>query len=957
MPVSGNLSAMETAQKTSPAMDQNVNDKELYLVDASAFIFRAYHALPPLTAPDGTPVGAVLGFTNMMVRLLNDYHAPYVGVVFDSARQTFRNDIYEAYKANRDETPEDLIPQFPLVREATKAFGLEVIEKDGFEADDLIASYAKTAAEQGYKVTIVSSDKDLMQLVNDNVRMMDPMKQRFIDADGVVEKFGVTPDKVVDVQSLAGDSVDNVPGVPGIGVKTAALLINEYGDLETLLERAGEIKQNKRRENLIEFAEQARISQKLVRLADDVDLPHPIEILDAHDPTRPEVLEFLKIHHFNSVLTRLGQEKVKDAPKLVSSNDAQSASAEIGDIIVPDMVNIEKDYAVISTPDALTEWLKDADATGLLAFDTETTGLTPAKADLVGISLSTRAGRACYIPLQHKSKPVDLLSDDGGADDVPQMSISAAVDVLVPYLQNKSILKIAHNAKYDLQIMWNAGFDVDISPLDDTMLISYVLDGAQHGHGMDALAEMNFGIETIKYSDICGKGKNQITFDYVPIKEAAEYAAEDADITLRLYNVLKPRIAREKVSRIYEDVERRLAPVIARMENNGVVVDPLVLKELSAEFSTRIREVESEIYQLAGHEFNIASPKQLGVVLFEELGLTGGKKTKSGDWSTSVDVLEKLEHEGHDIVKKVMTFRSLSKLRSTYTDSLQEDIFDKTGRVHTSFHMALTSTGRLSSSDPNLQNIPIRTEDGRRIRKAFVAPAGRKIICADYSQVELRLIAAMANVKLLKDAFINGEDIHALTASQVFGYKLEDVTPELRRRAKAVNFGIIYGISAFGLAKQLDCSRSDAKGFIEAYFARFPEIPAFMEDTKEQARKDGYIKTLFGRKCFMPGINDKNGMRRSFAERQAINAPLQGTAADIIKLAMIRIDRRLRDEHPDAQMILQIHDEVMIEAPDDKVDVVKALVVSEMEKAAEIVNIGLPLIAEADAAQSWADAH
>ena len=944
---------METAQKTSPDMDQSKNDKELYLVDASAFIFRAYHALPPLTAPDGTPVGAVLGFTNMMVRLLTDYHAPYVGVIFDCGRETFRNDIYESYKANRDETPEDLIPQFPLVRKATEAFGLEVIEKPGFEADDLIASYAKAGAAQGYKVTIVSSDKDLMQLVNDDVRMMDPMKQRFIDHDGVVEKFGVTPDKVVDVQSLAGDSVDNVPGVPGIGVKIAALLINEYGNLETLLERAGEIKQNKRRENLIEFAEQARISQQLVRLVDDVELPHAIDVLNAHDPKRPEVLDFLKIHHFNSVLTRLGEEKAAPVPKAQVANDS---AAEQGDAPVVDMINIEKEYTTISTKEELAAWLEDARETGLLAFDTETTGLTPAKAELVGISLSSRAGRACYIPLTHKAKPVDLLSDESDLGDIVQMDIADTIAVLNEYLSDPSILKIAHNAKYDLQIMWNAGFG-DITPLDDTMLISYVVDGAQHGHGMDFLANENLGIETIKYTDICGKGKKQITFDYVPVEQASEYAAEDADITMRLYHILKPRVAREKVARIYEDVERRLAPVIARMENNGVVVDPLILKNLSDEFAKRLSEVEQDIYKLAGHEFNIASPKQLGVVLFEELGLQGGKKTKTGDWSTSVDVLEKLELEGHEIVKKVMAFRSLAKLKSTYTDSLQNDIFAKTGRVHTSFHMALTSTGRLSSSDPNLQNIPIRTEDGRRIRTAFVAPEGHKIICADYSQVELRLIAAMANVELLKGAFINGEDIHALTASQVFGYKLEDVTPELRRSAKAVNFGIIYGISAFGLAKQLDCSRSEAKSFIDAYFERFPEIPAFMEATKEEARKHGYVKTLFGRKCFVPGINDKNGMRRNFAERQAINAPLQGTAADIIKLAMIRIDRRLREEHPESKMILQIHDEVMIEAPDAKVDQVKAMIVQEMENAAKAVDIGLPLIAEADAAQSWADAH
>jgi DNA polymerase-1 len=947
---------METAQKTSPAMDKKLNDKELYLVDASAFIFRAYHALPPLTAPDGTPVGAVLGFTNMMVRLLNDFHAPYVGVIFDCGRVTFRNDIYDQYKANRDETPEDLIPQFPLVRRATEAFGLEVIEKQGFEADDLIAAYAKAGAEQGFKVTIVSSDKDLMQLVNDDVRMMDPIKQRFIDHDGVVEKFGVTPDKVVDVQALAGDSVDNVPGVPGIGIKTAALLINEYGDLETLLQRAGEIKQNKRRENLIEFAEQARISKQLVQLVDDIELPHAINVLDAHDPKRPEVLDFLKIHHFNSVLTRLGEDKVKSAPMQAKSFSAPANDEEAAALPHIDMVNIEKDYMTISTPEDLSTWLEDAKDTGFLSFDTETTALTPAKAELVGISLSSRAGRACYIPLSHKAKPVDLLSDESDADNTPQMPLSAAMGVLQPYFEDPSILKIAHNAKYDLQILWNAGFG-DVAPLEDTMLMSYTLDGAQHGHGMDFLALENMGIETVKFSDVCGKGKNQITFDYVPIKEASIYAAEDADITLRLYNIFKPRIAHEKVTRIYEDIERRLSPVIARVESNGVVVEPLILKELSDEFSKRIITIEQDIYKQAGHEFNIASPKQLGGVLFDELGLEGGKKTKSGDWSTSVDVLEKLELEGHEIVKKIMQFRSLSKLKSTYTDSLQNEIISETGRVHTSFHMALTSTGRLSSSDPNLQNIPIRSEDGRRIRTAFVAPKGHKIICADYSQVELRLVAAMANVKLLKDAFLNGEDIHALTASQVFGHKLEDVTPELRRSAKAVNFGIIYGISAFGLAKQLGCSRGEAKSFIDAYFSRFPEIPAFMEAAKEEARKYGYVKTLFGRKCFIAGINDKNGMRRQFGERQATNAPLQGTAADVIKLAMIRIDRRLRDEHPDTKMILQIHDEVMIEVPDAKVDVIKALVVSEMENAAKAVDIGLPLIAEADAAQSWADAH
>jgi DNA polymerase-1 len=946
---------METAQKTSPAMDQTKNDKELYLVDASAFIFRAYHALPPLTAPDGTPVGAVLGFTNMMVRLLKDYHAPYVGVICDMSRVTFRNDIYPDYKAQRDATPEDLIPQFPLVRAATKSFGLEVIEKEGFEADDLIAAYAKKGAEQGYKVTIVSSDKDLMQLVNDDVRMMDPIKQRFIDADGVFEKFGVQPDKVIDIQALAGDSVDNVPGVPGIGVKTAALLINEYGDLETLLERAGEIKQNKRRENLIEFADQARLSKRLVTLVDDIELPYAIDGLNAHDPKRPEVLEFLQIHHFNSVLTRLGEEKstvpvLRSAAKTAANGDGEEEYPAI------DMTNIEKEYSTISTPAELATWLEDAKDTGTLAFDTETTSLTPAKAELVGISLSTRAGRACYIPLNHKAAPVDLLSMEDDVVEIAQMSVEEAKAVLTDYLLDSSILKIAQNAKYDLQILWNAGFGA-VTPLEDTMLISYVLDGSKHGHGMDFLAQNHLGLETIKFKDVCGSGKKQITFDFVDIALASGYAAEDADITLRLYNVLKPRIARENVTRIYEDIERRLAPVIARVESHGVTVDPIVLRGLSEEFGKRIVELEQEIYKEAGHEFNIASPKQLGGVLFDELGLQGGKKTKTGDWSTSVDVLEKLEMEGHAVVKSVMAYRSLAKLKSTYSDSLQNEIAPKTGRVHTSFHMALTSTGRLSSSDPNLQNIPIRSEDGRRIRTAFVAPAGHKIICADYSQVELRLVAAMANVELLKNAFLNGEDIHALTASQVFGCKLEDVTPDLRRNAKAVNFGIIYGISAFGLANQLDCSRGEAKTFIDAYFSRFPEIPTFMEAAKEEARQYGYVKTLFGRKCFIDGINDKNGMRRNFGERQATNAPLQGTAADIIKLAMIRIDRRLSEEHPDTKMILQIHDEVMIEVPDAKVELIKALVKEEMENAAKAVDIGLPLIAEAEAAQSWAEAH
>ncbi|MCM2343474.1 MAG: DNA polymerase I [Alphaproteobacteria bacterium] len=932
------------------------DDDEIFLVDGSGYIFRAYYAVPQnLTNPQGVPVGAVLGFCNMMVKLLKDLRAPYIAVIFDAARKNFRYDIYPEYKANRDETPADLIPQFGLIREATRAFGIPALELEGFEADDLIAAYAREALAQGKKVTIVGSDKDLMQLMREGVRMYEPIKGRYLTLEDVHDKFGVTPDKVTDVQALVGDSSDNVPGVPGIGVKTAAQLINEYGSLENLLAKTAEIKQPKRRDALIEHTEIARISKQLVTLRDDVPLPLSIEALHAHDPNTPALNAFLASQGFRSVMTRLGQNPTAQPEPTATKPATIAPYAGALPAVRPQNQNnlpptTDNQYELIQDIPALEAIIKRAYETGLLAVDTETTGLTPAKAKLVGICLSCELGRGYYIPLTHRNPPQDLLG--GPAENLQQIPLAEALALLKPVLEDPRVLKIGHNMKYDWQMIAQHG--VKMSPVDDTMLMSYVLDGSNHGHGMDELAELFFGHKNIAYEDVTGKGKNQITFDLVPLAQARDYAAEDAEITLRLYHILKPRLAQEQCVRVYEDIERPIIPVIAEMELAGIKVDTTVLRELSHEFGKKLMGLEQDIYQLAGHEFNVASPKQMGVVLFEELGLPGGSKTKGGDWSTAADVLDELSGQGHEIIEKIQEWRQLSKLKSTYTDTLQEQINPATGRVHTSFHMTGTNTGRLSSSDPNLQNIPIRTEEGRRIRRAFVAEPGYKLLSVDYSQVELRLAAELAGVKALQQAFRDHVDIHALTASQVFGVPLDQVTPDLRRSAKAVNFGIIYGISGWGLAKQLGVTPGEANQFIQKYLKNFQEIQYYMEARKDEARTSNYVKTLYGRKCMVGNIQAKNQAQRNFAERQAINAPLQGTAADIMKIAMARMPQALRDANLKARILLQVHDELLLEVPDDEIQATADLVRYVMESVADI---GVPLEAEAGWADNWAEAH
>lgn len=953
--------ALKTPVDSMTAEDRN---NELFLIDGSGFIFRAYHALPPLNRPDGTPVNAVLGFTNMLVKLISDMHVPNIAVVFDAKRKNFRNDIYAEYKANRSETPEDLIPQFPLIREATEAFSIPGIELEGYEADDLIATYARLAREKGWPVTIVSSDKDLMQLVRDGVRMMDPMKNKFMGEADVFEKFGVTPDKVVDVQALAGDSVDNVPGVPGIGIKTAAQLITEYGDLETLLARAGEIKQPKRREALTENAEKARISRQLVALDAHVAPPVPVDSLKITHPDREKLFAFLREQGFRSTLTRMEKQfGTSDAPasaQPAASPARPAAPADSADgtaAAIPAAVKGE--YELVQDEAALRRWAARAVEAGVVAFDTETTGLTPAMVDLVGISLSTAEGNGCYIPVGHReatgySESFDFTMADKKADApaLVQIPMARAIEILKPMLEDPSVLKVGHNVKYDMQMFLAQG--VRVSPIDDTMLMSYVLDGSRHGHGMDELAKTFLNHDTIAYKDVTGSGKNQVTFDLVPLDKACDYAAEDADITLRLYNIFKPRIVPEHMATVYETLERGLAPVIADMEFTGIRVDPAILRRMSNDFAKKIDQLERQIHELAGQAFNIASPKQLGDVLFGAMGLQGGRKTKTGGYSTGADVLEELSGQ-HPIIDMIMEWRGLSKLKSTYADALPEAINPKTGRVHTSFSLAGTNTGRLSSSDPNLQNIPIRTEDGRKIREAFIPADGHLLLSVDYSQVELRLAAEMADIKALKQAFHDGIDIHAATASQVFGVPLDEMTPDIRRNAKAINFGIIYGISGFGLAKQLGISNAEATEYIKKYLARFPELKTFMDGAKEFARQHGYVETLYGRKCFVRGINDKNPAMRNFAERQAINAPLQGTAADIMKRAMIALVPALKAAKLDAKMLLQVHDELLFEVPAAQKDATEALVKQVMENAG--TGLSVPLAVEAGWGDNWAEAH
>lgn len=918
--------------------------KELFLVDGSGFIFRAYHALPPLSRPDGTPVGAVMGFCNMLSKLISTHRDAHIAVIFDAGRKNFRNDIYPDYKAHRPPAPEDLVPQFPIMREAAIAFGLPIMEMEGFEADDIIATYARLALEQGIEVTIVSSDKDLMQLVRGGVKLMDPMKQVMIGEAEVFEKFGVTPDKVIDVQALCGDASDNVPGVAGIGVKTAAELINTYGTLENLLQNTANIKQPKRRETLEVNAELARISKKLVTLTDTVPVTIPVHELVISN--QDNLAAFLEFQGFKSLLSRLSLKA--SATPYVSNYVAPNAQQNNNQPV--ERVAVATDYQLITDAAILRDWLKDAYETGILAIDTETTGLTPARVDLVGISLATRAGRACYIPLRHGAG-ADLF-DMPSADTPQQPKISDVVAVLKDICADPAVVKIGHNMKFDLQMLQLVG--LGFKALHDTMLMSYVLDGTTHGHGLDELAMLHCGHKMISYDEVTGTGKGRISFAAVPLDKACDYAAEDADFTLRLYEILFPRLAAEKMSGIYEDIERPLIQVIADMEQTGICVDPAVLRRLSQTFSEKIAELEADIQKEAGHPFNVGSPKQLGVVLFDEMGLQGGSKTKTGDWSTSADILETLAEQGHGFVEKILEWRHLSKLRSTYTESLQDAINPKTKRVHTSFAMSLTNTGRLSSSDPNLQNIPIRTDEGRLIRTAFVAPEGSVLISADYSQIELRLAAELAGVRALQESFRTGEDIHARTASEVMGIPLSDVTPEIRRSAKAINFGIIYGISGFGLSKQLGCTPGEANAYIRNYLGKFPELERYMTGLKDEARQFGYVKTAFGRKCVISGINDKNGAKRQFAERQAINAPLQGTAADIVKMAMIQVDRKIKSGEIAAKLLLQVHDELVLEVKESDAAKVAEQVREVMQGVA---SFSVPLLVEAKWAKNWSDAH
>ena len=941
----------------------------LYLIDGSGYLFRAYHALPPLTRKsDGLPTGAVSGYCNMLWKLLEDMKsdAPtHLAVIFDAGEKTFRNDFYKEYKANRPPPPEDLIPQFPLVRDATRAFGVSCVEMKGYEADDLIATYARLAREAGARCTIVSSDKDLMQLVVDGeVELLDTMKNKRIASAEVMERFGVGPDKVIQVQALAGDSTDNVPGVRGIGVKTAAELIAVYGDVETLLSRAGEIKQNKRRETLIENADNARISLRLVTLDDKVPLKEQPHEFAVHQPEPKELIAFLKAMEFGTITKRVAVhfqiediENIAAAPSVARAPDLKielpkaPLPPEADAIRAP--INHDA-YVTVTAAKDLDDWVARARARGIVCVDTETTSLDPMQAGLCGVSLAVAPGEACYIPCGHRKG--DGLQLDGNSGDILQMQEADVLARLKPLLEDDSVLKVGQNLKYDALIFLQRG--IRLNPIDDTMLISYVLEGGLHGHGMDELSVLHLSHTPIAFGEVTGKGKDKITFDCVPVAEATKYSAEDADVTLRLHMLLKPKLAQVRKLSVYETLERPLVMVLADMERAGVSINPDLLRRLSNDFGKTQGGLEIEIHKLAGENFNIGSPKQLGDILFGKMGLEGGRKTKTGAWSTDVDVLEEVAAQGHEIAKKVLDWRGLAKLRGTYTDALPGYINPQTGRVHTSYAMASTSTGRLASTDPNLQNIPVRTEEGRRIRQAFIAAKGNKLISADYSQIELRLLAHIADIPELKKAFAENLDIHAMTASEIFGVPVKDMPAEVRRRAKAINFGIVYGISGFGLANQLGISQSEASDYIKKYFTRFPGIRDYMEDTKQFARTHGFVETLFGRRIHIREINSKVQGFRGGAERAAINAPIQGTAADVIRRAMVRLPGALAEKNLSARMLLQVHDELIFEAPEKEIEATRKLVASVMEKAAlPVVEISVPLVVEARAANNWDAAH
>ncbi|MBX4335278.1 DNA polymerase I [Bartonella raoultii] len=962
----------------------------LFLVDGSGYIFRAYYALPSLKRKrDGLPVGAVAGFCNMLWKLLCDARNTATGVVpthfaviFDYSSDTFRKKIYPQYKANRATPPEDLIPQFSLIRQATKAFNLPCIEKEGFEADDLIATYAQLATKVGAKTTIISSDKDLMQLVNTHVSLYDGMKDKHIGISEVIEKWGVTPEKMIDLQALIGDTTDNVPGIPGIGPKTAAQLLNQFGSLDLLLQHVTEVKQTKRRENIQAYSEQVKISRKLVQLKTDVPVDDHLDdfILESQDG--PRLIAFLKAMEFSTLTRRVAEATACDATAI----DALDINVEWEESIYvhgPDTKKIEKvlshdfsenspqalaqkrkDQAFIQkiTRDAYTtildeiilkEWLLQAQEQGFFAFDTETTSLDPLQAKLVGFSIALQPGKAAYVPLEHIEGGDDLL---GGGRIASQIEKQKALELLKPLLENQAILKIGQNIKYDWLVMKQYG--IVMRSFDDTMLLSYALDAGALTHNMDDLSERWLGHKPIAYKDLTYNGKKISSFVQVDLKQATYYAAEDADITLRLWQVLKPQLVAQGMTKIYERLDRPLIDVLARMEERGILVDRQILTRLSGELAQAASILEEEIYQLADEKFNIASPKQLGDILFSKMGLPGGAKTKGGQWSTSAQTLEELAVEGHILPRKVIDWRQLTKLKSTYADALPSYISPKTGRVHTNYSLAITSTGRLSSSDPNLQNIPIRTTEGRKIRTAFIAPKGHILLSADYSQIELRVLAHIADIKALKEAFAKGQDIHAMTASQMFGVAIEGMPSDIRRRAKAINFGIIYGISAFGLANQLGLSRQEASRYIQLYFERFPGIKDYMEKTKIFARQNSYVETIFGRRIHYPEIKAANIQIRSFNERAAINAPIQGSAADIIRRAMIQMEDALQKEKLSAKMLLQVHDELIFEVPEEEGDKTMAVVKNIMENATmPVLSLSVPLEVKVMTAKNWEEAH
>src|SRR5882757_355945 len=995
----------------------------VFLVDGSGYIFRAYHALPPLTRKsDGLQLNAVLGFCNMLWKLLRDMkpeeRPTHLAVVFDKSEKTFRTDMYPKYKAHRPDPPDDLIPQFAFIREAVRAFDLPCLEQAGFEADDLIATYVREACEAGASATIVSSDKDLMQLVNDGVMMYDTMKDRRIGRAEVIEKFGVPPDKVIEVQALIGDSTDNVPGVPGIGVKTAAQLITEYGDLETLLARAGEIKQEKRRQSLIDNADKARLSKRLVTLDDKVKLDVPLGDLAVHEPDYKRLVAFLKAMEFNTLTRRVAEfsgvdaaeieanaevgpgarpvdrRTAEEAAKSARPESARPASAtpmattlplEGGTMKVKDrpkgpeqdaltpqaLVSARLDagrkakvdrtrYQTVHTLEQLKTWIARAIDLGVVAIDIQATSIDPMQATLVGFSLALAPNEACYVPLAHRQG-----GDTGGGGNgslfaggiaPDQISEQDALAAMRPLLEDAGVLKIGQDLKFDLQMLALRG--ITLAPYDDVMLLSYVLDAGRSGHGIDTLSERYLGHTALDANALKGSGKSRITFDHVPIGKAAECAAEIADMVLRLWLLLRPRVTAEHVTTVYETLERPLVEVLASMERRGISIDRQVLSRLSSEFAQRAGALEAEIQKLAGEPLNPGSPKQLGDILFGKFGLPGGTKTKTGAWSTGARALEELAEQGHALPQKILDWRQVSKLRSTYTDALPGYVNPSTHRLHTSYALAATPTGRLSSSEPNLQNIPVRTEEGRKIRRAFIATPGHKLVSADYSQIELRLLAEIANIEQLKKAFRDGLDIHAMTASEMFGVPVKGMPPEVRRRAKAINFGIIYGISAFGLANQLGIPREEAGAYIKKYFERFPGIRAYMDATRDFCREHGYVETLFGRKCHYPDIKSPNPSIRAFNERAAINARLQGTAADIIRRAMIRMEDALAAKKLSAQMLLQVHDELIFEVPDDEVAATLPVVQHVMQDAPfPAVLLSLPLQVDARAANNWDEAH